>query len=625
MSALVPGSGAVQIDPKNALAFSSFGERNTSGPGFSPRSLLVGERFYELDRLESYFLSRQHDGKTFDFDGRFYSPRSTTPTISAEKFHQFVPLKARRPSTPYPLARVIVNAFTSLVFGEGRFPSVKIDGDPMSEDFLRASSRVGRLPMHMIRARNIGGSMGTVGVSWSFYKGKPRFEVHNPKNLHVHEWSDRVLLSPAHITEIYTYFRVEWDGKQKQFVKVYYWFRRDWTEDADIVFKDVRYEKNKDPAWAIDEEKSAPHGEGRCHFEWIQNLPSDEIDGQADYEGLLDQFDAMDTLVSVVMKGATLNLDPTLLLKMDPELVSRKGVLKGSEHALIVGESGSAEYMELGGASLEAGSKLIDALRRQILETAQCVVADPNDVAAQGTSSVALKMMYAPMLAKADILREQYGTALERILDSMGESARKAMAKSKPVPMTAEGGFESPVAISQPGEEEPATEPTFDMPPRVVMEKIIDQETGLPLVDPQTGEELPERPVRVPRTPGDGGEINLHWPPYFAPTPDDQSKIVTTLSMAVAGKAVLSTETATDIAAMAYGLDPAEERKRILREGEKAEGANAAMFPGTGGQVDNLDTLPDGSEPKGPPVAISQPAPGEAPGEVPDEGLNPEE
>lgn len=609
---LVPGSGAVQIDPKNALAFSSFGERNTSGPGFSPRSLLVGERFFELDRFESYWLGRQHDAKAFDFDGRFASPRSTTPTISAEKFHQFVPLRARRPSTPYPLAKVIVNAFTSLVFGEGRFPTVKIDGDPDTEDFLRTCSRVGRLPMHMIRARNVGGSMGTAGVSWSFYKGKPRFEVHNPKNLHVHAWADRVLLIPEHITEVYTYYRIEWDGKQKQFAKVYYWFRRDWTEDADIVFKDVRYEKDKDPAWDIDEEKSAAHGEGRCHFEWIQNLPSDEIDGQPDYDGLTDQFDAMDTLVSVVMKGATLNLDPTLLLKMDPELVARKGVLKGSEHALIVGEGGSAEYMELGGASLEAGVKLIDALRRQILETAQCVVVDPNEAAAQGASSVARKMVYAPMLAKSDVLREQYGTALERILDAMSVSARRAMAKPKPV------------ATLQPGQEEadlPTEEPVFDLPPRVLMEKVIDQATGMPLVDPQTGDEMPERPVQVPRRPGDGGEINLRWPPYFEPTPDDQAKIVTTLSTAVGGKAILSAETAVDVAAMAYGLDPAEERERVARESEKTESSQAQMFPGIGGAASPIDpnAALDAS------VATLQPAVTPPHAGPPDEGLNPAE
>jgi hypothetical protein len=164
--------------------------------------------------------------------------------------------------------------------------------------------------------------------------------------------------------------------------------------------------------------------------------------------------------------------------------------------------------------------------------------------------------------------------------------------------------------------EAPATEPAFDLPPRVLMEKIIDPETGAPLVDPQTGDELPPRPVRVPRTPGDGGEINLHWPPYFSPTPDDQSKIVTTLSLAVAGKAVLSAETAMDVAAMAFGIDPAEERRRMDAEGEKTEGAHAGMFPGIGGE-----TPPAGDET--PPVAPVQPSPGESPAE--DEGLNPPE
>lgn len=612
MSNLAPGAGAIAIDGKNALAFSSFGERHTSMPGLRPRSLLVGERYFELDRLEAHYRGTQHDHKGFDFEGRVWSPRSTVPIISAEKFHQFVPLASRRPSARYHLAKVIVDSFTNLIFGENRFPLIKVDGDEREEDFIQTCSRAGRLPMHMIRARTLGGSMGTVGVSWAFYKGKPRFEVHNAKNLFVHEWEDRCLLIPRHVTEVYSFYRVQWDGSKREFVKVYYWFRRDWTPDADIVFKDALYEKDKDPVWEIDEKKSVAHGDGVIHFEWIQNLPSDEIDGCPDYEGLMGEFDSMDILMSIVLKGATLNLDPTLKLKLDPELVRQSGVLKGSEHALVLGEAGDADYLELSGTSLDAGTKLIESFRRTILETAQCVVPDPHEIAAQGVSSVAMKVVYAPMLAKADIIREQYGTALERILTNMSEVARRRVREPKPV-IDSETGEP---AVGPTGEVLMEPMASLDLPPRVAKAKTIDPVTNLPVVDPATGLELPDRVIKVPRLPGDGGEVQLQWPPYFAPTPDDQAKVVQNLTTATGGKPFLSAETAIDLASVAFGLVPAEEKRRMEEEGTKASEQQAGMFPGIGGQVP--------SPPPGFHEAPTEAPPPENEESPPDEGLNPE-
>lgn len=605
------GSGAVAIDGRNALAFSSFGDKNTSMPGIRPRSLLVGERYYELDRLEAHYRGTQHNHKAFDFEGRIYSPRSTVPTISGEKFHQFVPLQSRRPSARYHVSKVIVDSFTSLIFGENRFPQIRVEGDDREEDFLQTCSRVGRLPVHMIRARTLGGSMGTVGVSWAFYKGRPRFEVHNAKNLYVHEWQDRTLLIPKHVTEIYTFYRVQWDGSKKEFTKVYYWFRRDWTPDADIVFRDALYEKDKDPVWEIDEKKSIAHGDGVLHFEWIQNLPTDEIDGDPDYAGLMGEFDAMDVLMSVVLKGATLNLDPTLKLKMDPELINRSGVLKGSEHALVLGESGDADYLELTGSSLEAGTKLIEAFRRTILETAQCVVPDPHEIAAQGVSSVAMKVVFAPMLSKADILREQYGSALERIMTNMAEVARRRMRKPTIIFDEATG-----LPATDPMTGEPVMGPpeVLNLPPRIERTKTMDPLTQTPMLDPATGEELPDRPAKIPRTPGDGGEVQLQWPPYFLPTPDDQAKVVQTLTTATGGKAFMSTETAVELSAAAFGVQASEEKRRMEEEGNKMADQEANMYPAIGGPVQ-------------PPTPAAPPGheepPQHDPEAPPDEGLNP--
>lgn len=582
----------IKIDPNNAMSYSAFGAKDDFG-GVPAISILGGDRFEDLQRKQAYYECTQHDAKRWDFDGRPISPRSTQPLLGAER-SWWVPLKMRRPSMTYRLGKIIVDSFTNLLFGENRFPTIRCEGDHKTEDFLQTIARVGRLPLKMIRARNLGGACGTVGVSWCFRHGKPRFEVHEAKNLFVHTWDDRLELIPSHVTEVYLFSKTKWDGKA--FTKQWYWFRRDWTQEADIVFEDepVPQDPNKQIEWKVDMSRSNFHGDGVCHLEWIQNLPSDEIDGVPDYEGLYEDFDVIDTLTSVVSKGAISNLDPTLKVKMDRMEMDFHGIRKGSENAVVVGKDGDADYLELSGSSIDAGIKLIEALRRTTLETAQCVVPDPHEVAAQGTSSVAMKMMYAPMTSKADVLREQYGMAIERMLSNIARVCREKLAAD--------------VTVIEEVEEEDGKKKTTEtaarffiaLPPKIEKEKLVD-----PLTNEETDEEI-ER--KIEREPGDGEEVSLQWPPYFAPTPQDQGQVATFLQTATGGQPFLSQQTAVEQAAHATGTDPAEEWKRVRDQGKKQAEQEQGMLAGDpGGGVQAPNQLPPGAEEK------EEPPPGEAP------------
>lgn len=565
------------ISANNAMSYSAFaqGEGQSRGVRFSPNQhVLAGDRYAMLDRLQSFYDCTQHDYKRFDFDGRITNnPRVGTPTMSgAEKPSFYVPLKMRRPSAPYRLGKIVVDSFTNLLFGEQRFPQIRVDGNDADQDFARALVKAAKLSVKMIEARPLGGAMGTVGLSWAFVNGQPRVDVHNAKNLFVHEWEDRTQLIPRHVTEVYLYGRHEWNGKE--FQRVLYWYRRDWLPEVDIVFKPVLYQPNVDPIWTPDPDKISEHGDGEAHFIWIQNLPSEEIDGLPDCDGLYDSLDAVDMLFSVVVRGATLNLDPTLVLKMDPEIVRRMGVTKGTDNALTVGKDGDASYLELGGNSIKAGTDLLEFLRRSILEAAQCVVPDPHEIAAQGVSAVALKALFAPMLAKSDIHREQYGAGIERLLNQMIRVARKNMNTRVKDPAT--------------GEE---TMPMLMLPPRIEREPVLD-----PLTQKPTGEFIIKR---FPRLPGkEGGELDLLWPPHFLPTPDDQTKIVTNLVAATGGKSFMSRETAIDLSATLFGIDPAQEQERIANQAHADASAEQAMTPGIGGEVASQDELPAGAIPK---------------------------
>jgi len=554
--------------------------------GFRARTFINSQRYRDLDRRQSYFDCTQHDYKRFDFEGRVISSgggiSATQPLLSSEKYSSYIPLRSRRPSSPYRLARVIVNSFTNMVFGEGRFPQFLVKGDNDTQDFVQTLAREMRMPVKMIHARNLGGAVGTVGLSYCYLEGKPRLEVHNGKNLYVHEWVDRSQCLPRHVTELYQVPHDEWDGQKQRYVRNPYWYRRDWTPNVDVVFVPVKDEAGQDPVWMPDLQKSEEHNDGQIHFAWIQNRPNDDIDGLPDYEGLYEGFDTIDLLLSVITRGATLNLDPTLKLKMDPDIVNRMGVKKGSDNALITGKDGDAEYLELVGGSIEAGIKLFEAKRRAMLEVAQCVIPNPDEITANGTSSVAMKMLYAPMLGALDILREQYVQGMVQVLDPMVTIARMASRSS--------------VTIYDSEGIEQEAERHVMLPPRVEREPKTDDK-GNP-----TGEE--DDINQVERTPGEGGEIEPQWGPYFMPTPTDQQNTVTTLSTAVGGVAIMSTQTATEIVMGVFNRSPGDEIAKVAQEKQQAADQQADQLKqslgAAGGQVGGKNALPPGAKPKPP-------------------------
>lgn len=565
---------------------------------FDAESFELSDRKRELAFRARYYKSSQHDGKTFDFEGRVSNDgpawaRQRMWGATQQSF--FVPYDARRPNAPYRLPRRIVRDFTDLIFGHGQFPSIVVKGSPQRESWLRAVADVMKLQSVMVRARNIGGSRGTVGISWTISDGKHCARTHNGENLHVHSWIDRDAFKPAHVSEIYQYAQNERDEKGK-IVRRLYWFRRDWTVTSDVAFKPVPVEDGI-PVWEVDEANSWEHGDGRPHFVWVVNEypeESSDIDGQPDYADNYEAFDAIDIVNSTTFSGAKKNLDPTLILKSEKDLGG--GIRKGSDNALTPGESGDAKYLELEGTSIRLGMDLVTMFRTQALETSRVVSPDPDKIAAAGTSSVALKMLYRPMLGAGDSLRVVYGSALLELLDQVVAHAERIE------PEETEDGE---IAYPQDADGEPY-EPFYSLPLKVteVLDangRVMRDANGDPVV------EFTEQRL------GPRGVIGLEWPDYFKPGPDDYQKQGNAFTMALGGNgvpAILSQRTAVEAYAQLLNRDPSKEWEQVVEEAEQRNAAAAAlsggMFPPAGAVG-----APDGGEV--PPSDVAPPAEPEKP------------
>jgi hypothetical protein len=613
------GPGATTTGPEDVHAQPS--AVPASDDYVNPESYYYSNRSKKLRFASKWYTCTQHDDKMFDFSGRFRQHEElwgSQPLIGQQPSF-YVPLEQRRPHAPKRLARTITKRFTSLLFGQNRFPQLRSD-DPATQDYAEELAKIGQLRVRMVQARNVGGSCGTVGISWCFYEGKPVNRVHDGSQIYTLQWANFDEKIPSHVMELY---QLPMTGKNDkgELVEIQHWVRRDWTLNEDVCFKPtpVRNDGERVP-WERDEPMCFSHNDARCHFVWITNdseAKQASVDGEPDYEGQFEALDTLDVLNSVLARGGAKNLDPTLVLPgVTPAEMGAMVLMKGSDHALATGvtESNSprdAKYLELSGSSITAGLELIKAQKNSILEDVQCVIPDPDEIAAAGTSSVAIKMIYAPMINVADVYREHYGDmGILRLLNDQIRSARRLLGKAQGAPLT-------PVTIEEDYALNEDPLPTYDVDTAAIptepeepandVEYFLDLEPRKEPVLDKDGNATDETRT-IEREPG-SGSLSLEWGEYFPPTIAERQQAMAGASTAIGAKPVASQQSMVESIANMMNRDPEKEWQRVQDEAARARDLEMGLTPPFGGAVPNPNELPPGATPPAGPVDPNAPAP----------------
>lgn len=539
--------------------------------GMTPRQQL-------LNHLWTFYTCSQYEAFRFDWDGHEHKDPIDAEAIATAGFippgfydaGATFPLQFRRPTAPYHLIRVVVQRFTGLLFSQSRHPQIRVEGDPDTEDYVRAITESARLWQVMMLARTYGGAMGTVAVGFQFLDGKPMVEIHDAR------WTfpvfkDRSTLRLERVEKRYVYPVEEQDEKGK-WVQRPYWYRRVITETTDTVYQPALMLEDRDPDWVVLHE--VPHNLGFCPVVWIQNLPvPDDLDGEPDCHGLYDVSKAIDSLIAQANRGILANCDPTVVIVSDAKLDE---VRKGSDNAIKI-PNGSANYMELSGTGPKAALDAATQFRGQFLEVAQCILEHP-DVGGGARTATEIQRMYESMWSKADILREQYGEkGVKPLLQMMLEAARK-LGKGKP------------------GADGTIVKDVLKLPPKVVKK----EGGGVTLEPRKVGENADV-------------EIQLQWPNYAQPSLDDALKATQAATTAKAG-GLVDDEHATKMVAPYFNIEDAtavmENMKKAQEEDQKALMAQmgASGMPPQGGRESFGEPEgPKPGQPGGPPLGMSRP------------------
>lgn len=502
-------------------------------------ALCNSRRTQELGQLAAYADCRQYEGLQYNWDGQLEGYAGEADIGAG----YYVAMSKRRPSTRYNLGKLIRARLTAMALGEDRWPEVTVPGDPDAEDYCKALALESKLQQRMQEARDKGGACGTAVVSFAFVDGKPRVNIHDAKSIYPIRWVDRDEKVLGAVLKCYRYPRTVYEresGKPKQ---VWFYFARYWDEQLEIVWDPISEELAQRGTWSSAVKSYAvQHGSGECPVYWVQNLPdSEREDGVSDIDGLGDQFDQINRLLSATAKGTIANVDPTLVIH-DDQGKNNGLVRKGSGSAIF--SKGGAEYLELKGESVKAAGEVVRMIVQHCLDIAGVVIGDPQKMGVQAQSAQALKMLYLPMCNQCDLLRSQYGQLIVAVLRGMLRAARRiGQTAPGPVIVTPDG-----IRVQQ--------KPVVILPPRITK------------VEPDPGSDSETTEVVEERTPGESDRLELKWPPYFALSMLDVQAMV--VAATTAKGQTISQRTAIKFTSTPFGVtDVDKEQAEIDVEKER--------------------------------------------------------
>ena len=368
--------------------------------GLIPRDGSYPERVRRLD-----ILRRVLDGTLYDvLPYQFHEERSAGGV--------YVPLRDRRPSVRYPLARIVVEDSLALVFSAGHFPIVDCS-DHALRGTLAAIAAESGLNAAMLEA-GLRGAVGSVALLLRVLRG--RVFVRAMDSLYLTPRWDP--MAPDTLLDVTERYKVRGSVLAEQGYEIAdtaadYWFMRRWDAEWESWFKPWPVAVPQAPA--RDASRSVRHGLGFVPMVWIRNLPGgDDVDGGCTFRSAVETGVEIDYQLSQAGRGLKYSSDPLLLIR---EPAGSDGeIIRGGGNALVVSEKGDAKLLEIGGTAAAAVIDYVRTLREMALEGVHGNRASADRLAA-AQSGRALEMMNQGLLWLADNLRVSYGAGLVRLIN----------------------------------------------------------------------------------------------------------------------------------------------------------------------------------------------------------------
>lgn len=367
-------------------------------------SLIPADPDYPPRTARLALLKRVLDGTIYDalpYD--FHEERTAAG--------EYIPLRQRRPSVRYPLARIVTDDSISLVFSDGHFPTIDTQDSSLRSIF---SDIVLETNLNTtLQEAALRGAVGSVAMLFRILKGRIFISV--VESLYLTPlWDPEAPDTLASVVEKYKVpgAILATMGYTIADPQTIYWFQRSWDAVAESWFHPWPVSQPQIPE--LDAARTTRHGLGFVPVVWIRNLPggpdgADGIDGASTFRPAVETQIEIDYQLSQAGRGLKYSSDPTLLIR-EPAADSSE-LIRGGGNALVVSEKGDARLLEINGTAASAVIDYVRALRELALEGVHGNRASADRLTT-AQSGRALEMMNQGLIFLADNLRVSYGAAI---------------------------------------------------------------------------------------------------------------------------------------------------------------------------------------------------------------------
>lgn len=341
-------------------------------------------RTEQLDILDQYYNNTQYD--------------DLQDWKDCEATGEHVPLRNKKPRLIFPFAKVLACRLASKLVGQNTYPTLSIEDDPDTEEFLKIISKSSFLRPKFLDVAKLMVGYSSAFARFKIVAGSPKMEVFNSKWCHP-KFDDSGELEEVRIQYVFK-DPLDLDRKGTPIEK---WFKLMLTKTTDTLFDNPIFKAGQEPPFQTVE--SVNHDFGFVQGEWFRT--SDDLhspDGNMIVWDLLSFIDSLNYNLSQSDRAAAYGVDPQVVIKgLDEDEITE--LIKSSTKAWMMGRDGDAKFLEVSGSGLQRSAEQRDDTIQRIQDIARIVFLDPEKIVGSAQSAKAMEVLHGPMVELINELR----------------------------------------------------------------------------------------------------------------------------------------------------------------------------------------------------------------------------
>ncbi len=374
----------------------------------------------KLEVLDAYYESRQYD--------------HLLEWNECDNGGNYVPIHKRRPKVIFNLPKLMCQRLTAKLVGDEVFPSLKVEDDPDTTEYLRMVVKASRIKSKIVLPINHYLNSGSVFIR--FYVDEGKFVTEH----YLSKYCYPELNPSGDLKEMkirYTYEdKKDLDQQGRPKIK---WYQLKLGPLEDVLFDNPDFNPDEEPVFQV--VNSVQHNMGFVQGEWMRTSETKgSVDGYSINEDILGFSDCLNYSLSQSDTAVSYNQDPQLVLKnMDQE--EMESLVKSATKSWNLGRDGEAAFLESSLNGVQVADELRDKMKLSVSDLSRVVLMDPEKMAANAQSGKALEILHGPMVDLVKELRPMLGQSLQSLVLKMGLANLILIQQGAPSPVTVPPGY----------------------------------------------------------------------------------------------------------------------------------------------------------------------------------------